>query len=361
MRKNVFRFLAGSCLLISLDIAGAAPSSNGPSGAGAGPSSPSRSQRTAAKVYPALGKIERLDPAFDRIIPKDAVIEKLASGFAWAEGPVWVRNGGYLLFSDIPHNVVFRWREGEGTKEYLQPSGYTGAVTRGGEMGSNGLTLDSQGRLVLCQHGDRQVARREKDGKMTALAEYYRYRRFNSPNDLVYRSNGDLYFTDPPYGLPKLNEDPARELSMNGVYRLRKTGELDLLVGDLSFPNGIAFSPDEKTLYVAVSDPKRAVWMAYDVSADGTLGPGRVLLDVTSLVATSKGLPDGLKVDQAGNLFATGPGGVLVISPEGKHLGTINTDEPTANCAWGGNGSILYITANDKLCRIKTATRGKIP
>jgi gluconolactonase len=312
------------------------------------------------KVYPTIGSIERLDPALDALIPPGAHIEKLASGFAWAEGPVWVRRGDYLLFSDIPHNVVFKWQEGFPTQVFVEASGYTGKATRGGEMGSNGLTLDSQGRLVLCQHGDRQIARREKDGTMTPLVRYYNYHRFNSPNDLVYKSNGDLYFTDPPYGLVKQNSDPAKELTFNGVYRLRKTRQLDLLIDNLTLPNGIAFSPDEKTLYVAVSDPKHAVWMAYDVEKDGTVSHGRVLLDVTPLVQDHKGLPDGMKVDEAGNLFAAGPGGILVISPQGKHLGTIATGEPTANCAWGGDGSLLYMTANDKLCRIQTTTKGKI-
>jgi gluconolactonase len=328
--------------------------------AASGSAAPSAHSNQGKHVYPTLGKIERLDPALDKLIPPGATIEKLASGFAWAEGPVWVRRGGYLLFSDIPHNMVFKWQEGVGTREYLSPSGYTGGSRRGGEMGSNGLTLDSLGRLVLCQHGDRDIARQEKDNEITKLVRYYHYYRFNSPNDLVYRSNGDLYFTDPPYGLEKRGDDPARELAFCGVFRLRKTGELDLLISDLTFPNGIAFSPDEKTLYISVSDPKHAVWMAYDVLKDGTLGNGRVLLDVTSLVPGRKGLPDGMKVDLSGNLFATGPGGIFVISPTGQHLGTINTDEPTANCAWGGNGSVLYITANDKLCRIQTSTKGKI-
>lgn len=318
-------------------------------------------QSASAKTYPTVGVVERLDPALDLLLPKDAQIELLADGFSWAEGPVWVRNGSYLLFSDIPKNTVFKWREAEGITEFLKPSGYTGDIARGGEAGSNGLTLDSHGRLILCQHGDRQVARREKSGQVTVLAQFYQYLRFNSPNDLVYKSNGDLYFTDPPYGLLQQNTDPAKELPFNGVYRLRKSGQVELLVRDLTFPNGIAFSPDEKTLYVAVSDPRRAVWMAYAVREDGTVGDGQVLMDVTSLVPTRKGLPDGLKVDRSGNLFATGPGGVLVIAPDGRHLGTINTGEPTANCGWGGNGSVLYITANDKLCRIRTSTRGKMP
>jgi gluconolactonase len=355
MKMTLSRLIAVGLLPLSIHWAVAQPDSS------TNQAPLAKSGRKAPHVYPTMGSIERLDPALDALIPPGANIEKLASGFTWAEGPVWVRKGDFLLFSDVPRNVVFQWHEGTGTREYLIPSGYTGEKPRGGEAGSNGLTLDSEGRLVLCQHGDRQVARLANNKKFTVLAQYYQYRRFNSPNDLVYKSNGDLYFTDPPYGLQKQNDDPAKELNFSGVYRVRKNGQVDLLVRDLTFPNGLAFSPDEKTLYVAVSDPKQAVWMAYDVQSDGALGAGRVFLDGTSLTAGRKGLPDGMKVDLKGNLFATGPGGVLVISPAGKHLGTINTDEPTANCAWGGNGSVLYITANDKLCRIKTTTRGKMP
>lgn len=317
--------------------------------------------KPAPHVYPSVGSIERNDPALDTLIAADAKIELLASGFSWSEGPVWVRRGAYLLFSDVPRNVVFKWKEGERTSEYITPSGYTGAAPRTGEPGSNGLTLDSQGRLVLCQHGDRQVARLETDRTFTPLARYYRYRRFNSPNDLVFKSNGDLYFTDPPYGLPGGNDDPTKELMFSGVYRVKPDGEITLMTRYLTFPNGIALSPDESTAYVAISDPKNAVIMAYDLNADGTFSNGRVFFDANSLLSGRKGLPDGLKVDRAGNLFATGPGGVLIISPNAKHLGTINTGEPTANCAWGNDGSVLYITANDKLCRIKTATKGKIP
>jgi gluconolactonase len=346
-------------LLLSVDLSWAQSSAPGQEPA-AQPAARGHG-RANAHVYPTMGSIERLDPALDALIPAGATIEKLASGFAWAEGPVWVRRGDYLLFSDIPRNVVFKWQEGVGTREFLLPSGYSGPTPRAGEPGSNGLTVDSQGRLVLCQHGDRQIARLENNHQLTVLARFYRYHRFNSPNDLVYKSNGDLYFTDPSYGLVKGDADPAKELAINGVYRLRKTGQVDLLVDNLTAPNGLAFSPDERTLYVAVSDPKHAVWMVYDVLPDGTVGHGRVFLDVTALTAGRKGLPDGMKVDKLGNLFATGPGGVLVISPEGKHLGTIVTDEPTANCAWGGNGSVLYVTANDKLCRVKTSTGGKIP
>lgn len=322
------------------------------------PAKPSRKQRkaaAAAHVYPTLGQVERLDPALDALIAPGTPIEKLAAGFKWSEGPVWVRKGGYLLFSDVPNNVVFRWKEGQETQGFIHPSGYTGS--NAGEQGSNGLMLDKQGRLILCQHGDRQVARWE-NGKFTPLARYYKFRRFNSPNDLVYKSNGDLYFTDPPYGLKGMNNDPAKELNYSGVFRLTPSGDVTLLTSNLSFPNGIALSPDEKTLYVAVSDPKRAVLMAYGVKPDGTVENERVFADLTSQVGRRPGLPDGLKVDKAGNLWATGPGGVLVFAPDGKHLGTIDTGEPTANCAFGDDGSTLYITSNMYLCRIKTLTKG---
>lgn len=318
-------------------------------------------QTNAPKVYPTIGTIERLDPALDALIPPNARIEKLVGGLEWSEGPVWDRKTKTLLFSDIPRNVVFQWKEGVGTRDFLMPSGYTGSEPRGGESGSNGLTFDKEHRLVLCQHGDRRVARFEPERGFVTLAEYYLFRRFNSPNDLVYKSNGDLYFTDPPYGLEKLNDDPRKELVFNGVYLLRPSGEVVLLTKELSFPNGIAFSPDEKTIYVAVSDPARPVIMAYDVKQDGTISNGRVFFDASSLAASRKGVPDGLKVDDKGNLFATGPGGVLVIAPNGKHLGTISTGELTSNCAWGDDGSTLYITSDMYLCRVKTNTRGQLP
>ena len=321
-------------------------------GAGAG------TNPKAKESYPTLGSVEVLDPALHSILPAAAKIEKLAAGFQWTEGPVWLRNGQALLFSDIPRNTVYRWKEGMGITEFLKPSGYTGSVPRGGEVGANGLTLDLGQRLVLCQQGDRRVARLEKDGTFTVLAEYYKNRRFNSPNDLVYRRNGDLYFTDPPYGLEKRNEDPLKELVFNGVYRLSRSGQLDLLTRDLTFPNGLAFSPDEKTLYVAVSDPAKPVVMAYDVKPDGTIANGRVFFDVSPLTKDRPGLPDGMKVDGKGNVFTTGPGGVLILSPKGKHLGTILTGQPTANCAWGDDGSMLYITSNTNLLRVKTVTKG---
>ncbi|MBI5821890.1 MAG: SMP-30/gluconolactonase/LRE family protein [Verrucomicrobia bacterium] len=306
-----------------------------------------------------LGAIERLDPALDKLILPGAVIEKIAEGFDWSEGPVWMPAEGCLLFSDVPRNTVYRWTTRVGVSVFLKSSGYTGQLKSGQqEPGSNGLTLDAEGRLVLCEHGDRRVARLERNGRKTTLADRYEGKRLNSPNDLVFKSNGDLYFTDPPYGLPKLNNDPTKELPFNGVYRLARNGGLTLLIHELIFPNGLAFSPDEKTLYVANSDSQRAIWMAYDVKPDGTLANGRVFFDATPLRKGRKGLPDGMKVDGRGNIFATGPGGVLIFSPDGKHLGTIKTGEATGNCAWGDDGSILYITANMFLCRVKTITKG---
>ncbi len=309
-------------------------------------------------AYARVGSVERLAPGLDALVSSNAVIEQLACGFTWTEGPVWMP-GGFLLFSDIPTNAVYKWEEGKGASEYLRPSGYTGSTPRGGESGANGLTRDSGGRLVLAQHGDRRVVRRESNGKFAVLAEYYRLRRFNSPNDLVFDSRGNLYFTDPPYGLPKGMEDRDKEMPFQGVYKVWKNGEIELLTPNLSRPNGIALSPDEKKLYVAVSDPAKPVIMVFDVPAKGRLGEGRVFFDASELARTKKGLPDGLKVDRNGTLFATGPGGVLVLSPEGQHLGTIDPGDVVSNCAWGGDGSVLYMTANHCLCRIKTLTRGR--
>jgi len=307
-----------------------------------------------------VGQIERLDPALDALIAPDAKIEQLAAGFEWSEGPVWRVSGRYLLFSDVPRNTIYKWQDSSGLSVFLRPAGYTGINPPGRELGTNGLTFDANDSLVMADHGNRQVARlNEAKFTKTTLADRYQGNRLNSPNDLVYRSNGDLYFTDPPYGLKGLNDDPARELRHNGVYRLTRSGELTLLTTELTFPNGIAFSPDEKTLYVANSDPQRAIWMAYDVRPDGTIGNGRVFFDATALARAGKpGLPDGMKVDRAGNLFASGPGGIFVFSPAGKHLGTIVTGQPTANCAFGDDGSTLYMTANDRLLRVRLKTKG---
>ncbi len=307
-----------------------------------------------------IGQIIRLDPALDNLIEKNAKIEVLGEGFIWSEGPVWVKNGGYLLFSDVPANTIYKWKEGEKIIEFLKPSGYTGIMPYGEEPGSNGLIINNLGLLVSCEHGDRRVAAMplELGGKRT-LADNFQGKRFNSPNDVVQKSNGDYYFTDPPYGMPKKEKDPSRETELFGVYRISKNGTVSLIIKDLTRPNGLAFSPDEKILYVAQSDPDRAYLMSYPVLADGKVGKGKILFDATPMVKQGmKGLPDGLKIDKKGNIFTTGPGGVLVISPEGKLLGRIETGESTANCAFGNDGSTLYITADMYLLRLQTKTIG---
>lgn len=313
-----------------------------------------------AKEIQQLGRIERIDPAFDRLVEPGAVVELLAERkFEWSEGPVWDASQRRLLFSDIPRNMIWEWSEAGGLKKFLQPSGYTGAEPfTGREPGSNGLTFNKAGELVMCQHGDRRVAKLS-GGKFVSLADRYQGKRLNSPNDLVIKSNGDVYFTDPPYGLPKGADDPGKELEFQGVYRLSAGGALTLLTRELSRPNGLAFSPDERTLYVANSDPKKAIVMAYPVNSDGTLGAGRVFFDATPAAqAKQPGLPDGMKVSRDGTLWATGPGGVFVYSSAGKHLGTLATGVPTANLAFGDDGSTLYITADKNLARLRTKVKG---
>ncbi|MCA9242000.1 MAG: SMP-30/gluconolactonase/LRE family protein, partial [Planctomycetales bacterium] len=262
-----------------------------------------------------------------------------------------------------PNNVVFRWKEGEGIGAYLKPSGFTGTETKSPEPGSNGLAIDAEGRLLLCQHGDRRLARMEAatdapKAAFTTLADRFEGKRFNSPNDLAVHSSGAVYFTDPPYGLPERFNDPQKEIDFQGVYRLSPTGQVALLTGELTAPNGIALSPDESMLYVAQSDPQKAIVMAYDLTPDGRVENPRVLFDATPLLATRTGNPDGLKVDQQGNLFATGPGGVLVLTPDGRHLGTIMTGERIANCAFGDDGRTLYMTSDMHLCRVRLKTIG---
>lgn len=320
----------------------------------------------AAPVYPTLGQIVRLDARFDQLVPKDARIEVLASGFTWSEGPVWVREsggrpGGYLLFSDVPQNTIFRWTEKDGVTPFLKPSGYTGLGLYSQEPGSNGLTVDARGRLIACEHGDRRVSALPLDGTggKRTLADTYQGKRFNSPNDVVALPDGSYYFTDPPYGLPDRETSKLRETDLFGVYRIAPTGTVTLVVGDLTRPNGLALSPDRQTLYVAQSDPDRPMIMAYPLQADGSAGKGRIVFGADGL--KKQGLTggfDGMKVDQAGNLWVTGPGGVLVLSPAGDFLGHLKTGVATANCAWGDDGSTLYITADMYLCRVRTTARG---
>jgi gluconolactonase len=322
------------------------------------PPSPVNALGKAGKLS-ASGRLVRLDPRFDRLVPPGTELEKVAGGFSWVEGPVWNRDGNSLLFSDIPGNAIIRWKEDLGTTLYLKPSGYTGkAPFAGKEPGANGLAFDAAGRLVLAEHGDRRIARLEKDGSKTTLADRYLGKRLNSPNDLVFKSNGDLYFTDPPFGLPGTFDDPNKELDFSGVFRLSRGGELTLLTREIRAPNGIAFSPDEKTLYISSADPNRPVWLAYDVNPDGTIDNGRVFFDATRWTRTNKGLPDGMKVDRKGNLFAAGPGGIYVFLPDGTHLGTIEMGTATGNCAWGDDGFTLYIAAETSIYRIRLKTKG---
>ena len=315
-----------------------------------------RAPAQVSPVPPPEPTARPLDARFEELVPPGVKLEKIVDGHEWVEGPVWVRDGGYLLFSDVPRNAIYRWKEGEGEEVFLRRSGYTGWwPSRTRELGSNGLTLDRDGRLVFARHGNREIARREKDGRVVVLAKRYQGKRLNSPNDLVYRSNGDLYFTDPPYGLARRS---ARELPYQGVYRLDRTGALTLVIADLSAPNGIAFSPDERTLYVSNSDRRRMVWMAYDVDAVGGVSNGRVLFDGTRTLAGRRGAPDGLKVDARGNIFAAGPGGVYVFTAKGTLLGWFDLGSSVGNVAWGEDGGTLFIAANSAVYRVRLATRG---
>ena len=309
--------------------------------------------------YETIGEVEQWDPGLWEVLVEGAPIEVLAEGFDWSEGPVWIPEEEMLLFSDIPPNTIYKWKEGEGKSVFLTPSGYTGTEPRGGEVGSNGLLLSPNGKLVLCQHGDRRMARlnaswEKPEPNFETLADKYDGKRFNSPNDATYHSSGDLYFTDPPYGLEKRMDDPSKEIPFQGVYRLDTEGKVHLLTKELTRPNGIAFSPDEKYLYVAVSDPEQAVWMVYDVQEDGSIANGRVMYDATDKVGPdNKGLPDGLKVDAKGYIFATGPGGVYVFHPDGFPMGLIRTTQATSNCGFGNDGKYLYMTADMYLLRVR--------
>lgn len=303
--------------------------------------------------------VTRLDPALDAIVPRDPQIEKLADGFLFTEGPVWVPDG-YLLFSDPNSNTIYRWSDVDGLSVFRTKSGYTGTdVGQYRQPGSNGLALDAEGRVTINEHGNRRVTRLEKNGSLTVLADRYDGKRLNSPNDLVYRSDGSLYFTDPPFGLPKFFDDPRKELPFSGVYR-SSNGILQLLTRDLSGPNGIAFSPDEKVLYVGNWDEKHKTVTRYELNADGALGTARVFADLTT--ESGEDAIDGLKVDREGNVYVSGPGGIWIFSSEGKALGTISGPEHPHNFAWGGaDGRTLYLTAQTGLYRIRLNVPGSRP
>ena len=321
---------------------------------------PTPSEPEVVYIEQRTGAVEKMDDGLDAVLDVNESLEVLADGFEWSEGPVWVKDEQHLLFSDIPRNTIHQWSEERGLEVYLRPAGYNGENPPGKELGTNGLLIDSEGRLVMCNHGLRAVTRLDGfNHTHTILADKYDGKRLNSPNDAVYKSNGDLYFTDPSYGLEGVNNSPLKEIDFNGVYRLGTDGNVELMTTEMTNPNGIGFSPDESILYVAQSDGSAPLLRAFDVQADGTLSEGRLFYDATpQREAGGKGLPDGMAVDQEGNVFATGPGGVLILNPEGKLLGIIRTGEATANCAFGDDGSTLYITADMYLMRIRVKTKG---
>ena len=310
----------------------------------------------------SAGTVARFDSALNDLVPIDAVIEKVASGFQFIEGPVWMPGSpGRLLFSDIPANTVYSWSEESGSEVFLNPVTPDNSDS-GGVGGSNGLALDLEGRLILCEHGNRRVARMESDGSRTTLADHYDGKLLNSPNDIIFHSTGVAFFTDPPYGLREQDEDPAKEQSHNGIYRLDLDGTVTLLATGQTRPNGIGLSPDEQTLYVANSDwPVSPLLKSYPVLGDLTLGDATVFFDASGMTSdTYNGTLDGLTLDRAGNIYATGPGGVLVFNAQGKHLGTIELDEVAANVGWGDDGKTLYITASTSLYRIKLTADGLV-
>ena len=315
-----------------------------------------------APVPERIGRIERLSPRFDALVDPAAPIEKLGEGYRWSEGPVWIRRGQYLLFSDVPANRMYRWSAQAGVSIFLEPSGLEGRVPAAlREAGSNGLVPGPGNTILMADSGSRAIARLDlATRRKTFLATTFERRRFNSPNDLVHARKGAIYITDPPYGHAGLHDSPLKEQPVNGVYRLDPDGHVTLIDGELSFPNGIILAPDGRTLYVANSDPRRAIWIAYRLDARGNVASRRVLADVTGEVSRERpGLPDGMAIDARGNLFATAPGGILVMAPDGSRLGRIATGQPIANCTFGGaDGRTLFMTSNNMIARLRTRTRG---
>jgi gluconolactonase len=317
-----------------------------------------KQEQPEASTLKTIGKIERILPELDAILDANANIEVLAEGYTWSEGPLWIEKEGFLLFTDVPENKIYKWKEGEGASLYLTPSGFTGDKTDSTEPGGNGLTLDANGNLVVCQHGDRRVARMaapigQPAPKFETLADKWNGKRFNSPNDLVFDKAGNLYFTDPPYGLKDHDKSKSKEIPFQGVYRRKVDGTVELLDSLMTRPNGIALTPDEKKLIVANSDPDYCYWKVFDIMPDGKVVNGLIFHDATTEAKLGrKGLPDGLKISKQGIVFATGPGGVLVLNKDGVLLGRINPGEATANCAFGEDEKVLYLTSDNYLCRV---------
>lgn len=303
-------------------------------------------------------EIEKFDSRFDAVVSADMTVEVLAEGFNWTEGPLWIPEHQMLLFADIPANSIYKWTRKDGLALYLKPSGYTQNIPRGGEVGANGLLLDPAGHLVLCQHGDRRMARMsapldDPQAEFVTLAAEYKGMKLNSPNDAVYRSNGDLYFTDPPYGLEKNVDDPLKEILFQGVYKLSPDGEVTLLLDSLTRPNGIAFLPGEETVIIANSDPGKVHWYAYDLDEKGLLINGRLFFDASEASQSAPGMPDGLKVDPKGNIFATGPGGIWILDPQGNALGRIKFNHLVSNITLSNEDQSLYATADSKVLKIQ--------
>lgn len=306
------------------------------------------------KNRPLFGKVERLDPGLDEVIDSSQQLEQLADGFSWSEGPAWDSKRDRLYFSDVPQNTAFIWSEALGLEVFRKPSG----LAEGD--GTNGLLMARDGRLLTANHGKRAItAFNIESGEDVILADRFDGKKFNSPNDLVEAEDGTIYFTDPPYGLQDGDESPLKEQPVNGVYRRGPDGKLTLIDGSLTRPNGIALSPDERTLYVAQSDPEKQLLKSYAIGSDGLLSDSGLFFDAQPLVAAdAPGLPDGMCVAQTGHIFATGPGGVLILSPTGKLLGRILAEKATANCAFGDDGSMLYLTSSDRLARIPLKVKG---
>jgi gluconolactonase len=325
------------------------------------PAPPAAPAIDPAKV---LGEVTAISPDLAAIVPAGAVSEKLAEGFTWAEGPLWIKDGGYLLFTDVPGNCLYKWTQAEGATEFLKPSGFAGADSSHlREGGANGLTREASGAVLMCDSGNRNVSRLDLATKQkTIVVEKYQGKRFNSPNDVVVHSSGAIYFTDPPYGLAGTTDSPLREIAFHGIYRVAPDGTIAVIDDKVVYPNGIAFSPDEKTLYVSSSDEVKPLVMAYQIGDDGMPTSSAVFLDAVPLKGEGKvGNPDGMAIDKDGRLFMSGPGGVLIISPQAELLGVIGVGEgrAVANCKFGdADGSTLYLTAHECLGRIKLNTKG---
>ena len=301
-----------------------------------------------------IGSVERFSSEIDEFFSKDSKIEILANGFSWSEGPVWSKKLNAVLFSDVPNNVIYKWDEKNGLEIFLDNIGYSGVVPNLKKAGTNGLTLDNEGNLIICMHGDRRIVKLKdwNNNEFVPLATSFNNKLLNSPNDLVYNSNKDLFFTDPPYGLKGGDNDKLKELDYNGVFKLTSNGKLSVLIKNLSRPNGIAISGDEKLLYVANSDLNNPVIMKYQISDEGVKNP-EVFFDGSVLSKKDKGLFDGLKIHPSGTVFATGPGGVLLIKSNGIHMGTVRTEVRTANCTFDDKYEYLYMTSHQYLTRIK--------